>query len=350
MHFSQVSAEFADKFFELVDSVTNIAVTAHVSPDSDSIASVLSVYEILTTKYPEKNIRIIYSAEPQDHLRVFQNHDKIEFVPDIADHLDQTELLLMLDGGQYSRFSIYPEKLHRIPYTICIDHHPSPISDFSLSLVVPSSSSCAQLVYLALCGDLTISPRLAEVFLLGILGDTGNFNYLKPNQTEILTIAKKMIEIANVEIQEFQSRYQSIPKRAFELVKELMKNTVFSTSPKWPDYQYSFIDKEVIDTGEFSDSEISEACGIYLSHFLRTVKGFTWGFVITPRSSGECSISLRSLPRSVSVRDLMERTGLGGGHDRAAGGTFKKTDKDVEVSTSITWLIKWLGDHDPVLS
>ena len=349
MHFSQVSAEFADKFFELVDSVTNIAVTAHVSPDSDSIASVLSVYEILTTRNPQKNIRIIYSAEPQDHFCVFQNHEKIEFVQDNADHLDQTELLIMLDGGQYSRFSIYPEKLQRIPYTVCIDHHSSPISDFSLSLVVPSSSSCAQLVYSALCGDLTISPRLAEVFLLGILGDTGNFNYLKPTQTDTLMIAKKMIEIANVEIQEFQSRYQSIPKRAFELVKVLMKNTAFSSSPNWPDYQYSYIGKAVIDTGEFSDSEVSEACGIYLSHFLRTVTGFTWGFVITPRSSGECSISLRSLPRSVSVRDLMERMGLGGGHDRAAGGTFKKTAKVVLVSKCLKQIRAWLNLHDPVL-
>ncbi|NCP47287.1 hypothetical protein GW844_02765 [bacterium] len=349
MHFSQVSANFADKFFEYVKQAHHIVITAHVSPDSDSMASVLSVYEILVNKYPGKDVRVLYSAEAQDNYRVFKNYDKIEFVTDIAERLNQTDLLIMLDGSQFSRFSVSPEKLQSISHTICLDHHSSPISEFSLSLVVPSSSSCVQLVYLALCGEVIVTPSLAEIFLLGILGDTGNFNYLKPNQTETLTIAKKMIEIANVDIQEFQSRYQSIPKRAFELLKELMKNTVFSSSPNWPDYQYSFIGKEVIDAGEFSDSEIGEACGIFLSHFLRTVTGFTWGFVITPRSSGECNISLRSLPRSVSVRDLMERTGLGGGHDRAAGGSFKKTDKDVEV-TSITWLINWLGNHDPVLS
>ena len=75
MHFPQVSAEFAGNFFELVNQAKNVVITAHVSPDSDSIASVLSVYEIIATKYPDKNVRIIYSAEPQDHFHIFQHHE-----------------------------------------------------------------------------------------------------------------------------------------------------------------------------------------------------------------------------------------------------------------------------------
>ena len=350
MHFSQVSAEFADKFFELVSAANNVAITGHVSPDGDSIASVLSVYEVISSRYPEKKIRIIYSAEPQNHLSIFKNYHKIEFVSDIADNLDQTDLLIMLDGSQFSRFSVSPEKLQSILHTVCLDHHSSPISEFSLSLVVPSSSSCAQLVYLALCREVTITPQLAEIFLMGILGDTGNFAYLKPEQTDTLMIAKKMIDISRVEIQEFMSRYESISKKVFNTVKVLMKNTQFSSAPNWPDFQYSYLDKEYIEDKRLSDSEISEACGIYMAPYLRNVSGYSWGFVVTPRNNGECSISARSLPNSVSVRDLMERTGLGGGHDRAAGGTFRKTDMDVEVSTSITWLIDWLSDHAPVLS
>lgn len=344
MKFTAVSPQFTEKFFALTDKASHIAVTAHVSPDDDSIASVLSVFDILTERYPEKHIRAIYSAVPQDQYRTFKNYGKIEFCPDISAVLGETDLLIGLDGGQFSRFSGEPEKLKQIANTICIDHHSSPIDDFTLSLVVPTLSSCAQLVYIALCPQRQVSPELAEIFLLGILGDTGNFAYLKLNQTETLIIAKQLIDISQIEIQEFLSRYRGIPLRVFEITKELMKNTRFLTAPNWPDFQYSFLDKSFKDDGAYSDSEISNASGIYVTHFLRTIVGNSWGFVITPKAVNDCSISARSLPNTVSVRDIMERMKIGGGHDRAAGGTFKNSD----VDGSLDQIISWLNTNQPL--
>lgn len=350
MNFVQVSPEFVDQFFALTAKAKNIAITAHVSPDDDSMASVLSVYYILTSKYPQKNIRIIYSSDPQDKYRVFKNYDKVEFVSDMAHSLGETDLVIMLDGSQHTRFTQFPEILRAIPVRICIDHHSSPIDDFSHSLVSSVHPSCAQLVYLTLCQDMEISPDLAEIFLLGILGDTGNFTYLKPHQTETLSIAKKLIEINHTEIQEFLSRYQSIPMRVFEIVQEYMANTSFSSVHGWPDFQYSFLSKKFKKEGKYTDSETSEAGGIYLSHFLRTIAGHPWGFVITPKTSGECNISARSLPNTVSVRDFMERMSLGGGHDRAAGGCFKKVRVDLEVEKCIKKVIAWLKKNKPLVA
>lgn len=118
MNYSQLSSEFTSKFFGLVNQANKIIITAHESPDEDSIASVLSVYDILSHRYPKKNIRIIYSSEPEDKFRIFKNYDKIEFVTDLADEISGTDLLILLDGSQFSRFTKQPEKIKAILNTI----------------------------------------------------------------------------------------------------------------------------------------------------------------------------------------------------------------------------------------
>lgn len=345
----QQLTEFSTNFFELIEGAKNMVITAHESPDDDSIASVLSVYEIISTKYPKKNIRIVFSSEPEDRFNIFKNYEKIEFVPDLAEEIIDTNLLIMLDGSQFSRFSKQPEKLKTIPKTICIDHHSSPADEFTLSLVAPFYPSCSEIIYLTLCGDFEVSKELAEIFMLGILGDTGNFTYLKPHQTETLTTAKKLLDISKIEIQEFQSQYRTISKRVFDVIQELMKNTNYKSVEGWPNFQYSFVERSFMDKDKYTDSEVSEANHSYMSHYLRMIEQYPWGFVVTPKLNGDCVISGRSLPKSVSVRDMMERIKLGGGHDRAAGGTFKKTDRDVGAVESINKVLNWIKNKRPVI-
>lgn len=51
---SKLFKEFYSKFDDLIREATEIVITAHESPDEDSIGSVLSTYEILVTRYPKK--------------------------------------------------------------------------------------------------------------------------------------------------------------------------------------------------------------------------------------------------------------------------------------------------------
>jgi len=344
---SKISKDFNSKFDDLIQEATEIVVTGHESPDEDSIGSVLSTYEILVTRYPKKKIRIIYSSDPEPRFRIFKNYDKIEFVSDIAYELKNTDLLIFLDGSQYSRFSKYPEKLQKVPTTICIDHHSSPIDEFTLTLVLPAYPSCTEIIYLVLCQDYPVSKELAEIFLMGILGDTGNFTYIKPHQTETLATTKKLLEISEIEIQEFQSRYRTISQKTFLVIQELIKNTRYSCGGDWPDFQYSYIDRDFTEGGKYTDSEISEGNHIYMSNYLRMITGYSWGFVITPKGNGDCGISGRSLPNSVSVRDLMEKMKIGGGHDRASGGKFK--DKS-DSKKCIEEVLNWISSNKPVIT
>jgi len=338
---------FRKKFWEMVEEAENIVITGHVGPDDDSIASMLAVYRLLAEKYPDKEIEIICTGKSINAFESFENFKKIQFVSDIVEVVKKGCLLIVCDGSQFDRFSFDPKKLRGlVGKTICIDHHSSPVDRFDLTLVDPLASSCAEIIYLLFHKDVKMDKKLAEIFLLGILGDTGNFAYLKPYQTKTLSIAKKLIEIGEIEIQEFQSRYRSMSIRVFVLIQELIKNTEYHKVDGWPSYQTSYLTHGFKNLEKYTSNEVSEASHIYMTHYLRMVEDHPWGFVITPQDNGVCGISLRSLPKNVSVRDLAERMSLGGGHDRAAGGTFKEK---MRVEKCLKTMHKWIEKNCPVL-
>jgi bifunctional oligoribonuclease and PAP phosphatase NrnA len=352
LHFSEPSSEFVKSFFELTDSAKSIVITSHTSPDDDSTASVLSIRYLLLKKYPEKRVRVIYGGEGPDRYSSFEGYDNIEFVPEIVDKLEDADLIIMLDGGQFSRFSKKSELLKEFKgKTVCIDHHSSPIDNFTLSLVKPKASSTSELIYYCFYQADILDVKSAELLMLGLLGDTGDFTYLRPDESYVFDMAKRLLEVGNFEIQEFKSRYNTISPRNMEILKEYFRNTQKGEISGWPHYSYSTISRKFMEEGKYSDIELKGAGLIYIGAFLRTIKGHPWGFVITPRDIGTCEVSFRSLPRSVNVREVSERMQIGGGHDRAAGGTFKPTgDKKLDVQECLEKLEDWMKNNKPVLS
>ena len=347
MYFSEPNQGFADKFFELALQASRIGITSHVAPDDDSIAAVLASYWLLSQKYPDKIVRIIYTGEFTDRLSMFKNFDKVEFVQDISDHFKDIDLLLVLDCSQYNRFTQFPEKLSSFNgKTICIDHHSSPQDKFDLTLIAPRASSTAELLYLTFYKDKKVEKLLAEILMLGILGDTGNFSYLRKHNLSTLETAKNLLEQGEIEIDEFQSRYRTIPVKILEIIGELIKNTKYYSIEGWPDFSTAFISREFVKENKYDENEVSQAKHVYMRQYLKRIKGYPWGFVVEPDPNGDCGISFRSLPGSVNVRDVSERMELGGGHDRAAGGTFKRGEQgELSVGECMDSVINWLRSN-----
>lgn len=351
MHYTEITDQFGADFFKFTDTAKKICITAHISPDEDSMASLLATYRLLSDKYPSKEVKMIYGTERIPRYESFQNFNQIEFVNDIADCLDDFDLIICLDGSQHHRFTGQPEKLKNFQgKKICIDHHSSPVDEFDLSIIAPRISSTTEIIYLTFYKDRDIDKSLAEIFLVGILGDTSNFTYLRSDQTETLMTAKKLIEAGQIEIAELQSRYRTILPRLLILIQEFLENTQFHQVKNWPDFQASFITREFAEKHDFTDKEIAEAGAIYIAAYVRAITGYPWGFIITPRVSGQANVSFRSLPGSVNVREMAERMGIGGGHDRAAGGTFKEKGKILDSKECLNKVLDWINKNEPVIN
>lgn len=348
MHFSDYNeVAFRKEFFDLTEQSEHIVITAHYSPDDDSIASVLSVYTILATRYIDKDIRIVYTGTIPQRYSIFHNFEKIEWVEDIANHIAGTDMLIVLDVNRFARISKNPETLEAltIPQVVIIDHHGTPPGPSTLSMIVPEVSSNAELVYRSLGAEDVLTKELAGLFLLGILGDTGNFAYVPPSQAGVFSIAARLVEMVGMQIDAFRSRYGGIPKEILPLLQSLVSNTTYAHVDGWPDIQYTWIDRSVMIAGNFDDEDMSAASHIYMGQYLTRIKGQSWGIVATPRADGSARISGRSLPGSVNVRALFEGMTIGGGHDRASGGYLAETDGKEGALAVLTWM----QNNKPVL-
>ncbi len=343
--------EFKDTFFEIINTSEKIVITSHISPDDDSIGSVLSLYTILKSEFSNKDINIIYSGEIIDRYNVFHNFENIKWVDDISNHILDCDLLIMLDGSKYFRFSKNPEILEKIKNRVCIDHHQSPDINFTLYYIDPNYSSNCELIYKILDAEKYLNSNLAELFLLGILGDTGNLIHINSNQTEVFSIVKKLVEVGEIRIDSFLSKYRTIPKIIVPILQEFVKNTTYIDIPNWPSAQYSFITKQFLKDKNLSDEDISAASHIYMSQYLTRIEGQSWGFVFSPRFDNDIRMSSRSMIGSVNVRIFSEQLGIGGGHDRASGASFKSEKGEVlEVEDCIEKVLDFMKKNVPVLS
>ncbi len=341
---------FQKEFFALVEKAEHIVITAHLSPDDDSIGSVMAMHEILSTKYPTKDIRILYGGESSHRHSIFTNYKNIIFVPDIADHLRDTDLLVMLDVNNYARVSKQPEKIRSIANRVIIDHHATPPDESTLSVIATNYSSNSELIYRALLDDEgLLTPTLAESLLLGIVGDTGNFAFVNPGQTGVLSLGAILIEKIGMSIDKFRSRYGGIPKKIIPLLKTLAQYTEYATVEGWPSVQYTYLDIADVKHDEYSEEDISAAAHIYIGQYLTKIEGQPWGFIITPRADGSGKLHARSLPGSVNVRDLCQRMASGGGHDRASGGTIAANGKPFDGKEFVQIVLDWMKQNKPVI-
>lgn len=351
MIFKSYDQNFNKEFFKLVESSDKISISAHKPVDDDAVSSLLFLFTVLKTKFPEKDIQIIQTGEKNLRFKIFKNFEKINFVSDIETEINYFDLAIFLDGSQFHRFSDNPEGLKSFRgKTVCIDHHNSPIDSFDLTLSMPEIPSCVEILYQTFSENIELDVPTAEIIMLGILSDTGNFRFLKPHQLGTLEIAKEVLEVGSIEIQEFLSRFSSISLNAFEIVKELAKNSRFLEVEGWPRFHATFITREFVRTGNYKDVEIYEASHIYTGNYLTAIKDANWGIALTPRSGGEISASLRSLPKSVNVRVMMEEMGLGGGHDRAAGAKFYSSEKERDTEECLKEITEWMKKNKPVIT
>lgn len=321
--YTTVNQTFVKTFNQKVKSAHNIVVTAHISPDDDAISSVLSVYSYLT-KYKnisQDKVRMIITGKPANRWSYFENFEKIQFVDDLANELENVDLLIMLDGSGLYRFSKLDTIREFKGYTICIDHHPNPEDKHDLHLLATNYTACAEILYLLFFKNIPFDKQTAEILFLGIWGDTGGMRFVRPDEKDAFPIVGNLVNKYELNIQTLTAQYQKIDMNIFSIISALMKNTSMNSVKGWPKFQWSYLEPKYLKKG-YTDNQYKTGYHAYMDQYLRMVDDADWGFVIIPKENGVCSISFRSLPGSVNVRKIAEKLN-GGGHDRAAGGEIK---------------------------
>lgn len=178
-----------------VDTAQNIVITAHRSPDGDSIGSSMAVFHWLKGK--GKEVKICHPDASPKFLNWLPNVDEImnfeDSTEEIKAKMESADLIFALDYNHPSRLGRDMETLleGKKDQTIMIDHHLDPADFAKISVSEPTVCSTAQLVYELIQNDANtvLSVESGQAIYLGIMTDTGSFrfNSVTPRTHEILS-------------------------------------------------------------------------------------------------------------------------------------------------------------------
>lgn len=175
--------------YEEVKEAKTIGISGHIRPDGDCVGSVMGLYLYLKKMCRDAQIQVMIE-EPADIFNCIQGVSEIssDFKPitecfDVFIALDCEKTRL----GEAEKFFDGAKK------TINIDHHISNAKGCgNVNYVVPTASSASELVYHVMEDKSVIDTEIAKALYIGIIHDTGVFQYSN-TAPQTLEIAAKLI-------------------------------------------------------------------------------------------------------------------------------------------------------------
>ncbi len=160
---------------ELIEDSKTVAISGHVRPDGDCVGSTLAMYNYIIDNYKTRDVFLILDPIP-NIFKFLKNSDCIIDGSQI-DKDTQFDLFIALDCSDSYRMNEYAQNLFKnAKKTVCIDHHFSNGDFADVSYIIPDASSTCELVFNQL-GVENISKEIAECLYVGIIHDTGVFQY-----------------------------------------------------------------------------------------------------------------------------------------------------------------------------
>ena len=298
----------------ILENVKSVGITGHIRPDGDCTGSTLGLYNYITEYYPDLTVDL-YLGDFSESFLFLKNSDKIIHEYEGCDK--QYDVFITLDCGDLQRIGNAEKMFKLAKKTVCIDHHVSNQAFADENYIVPDASSTCELVYQLLESD-KITKEIAECLYLGIVHDTGVFQY---SCTSPLTM-----KIAGELMGKGINFSQIVDKTYYE--KTFHQNQILGRALL---ESFTFFEGQVIvsvvksETMDFYEVTPKDLDGIVSQ--LRSTKGVEVAIFIYETGAQEYKVSLRSTEK-VNVSDIAMHFG-GGGHVRAAGCTMNGNMYDV---------------------
>ena len=300
------------KLDEILQGVKRAGIAGHVRPDGDCTGSCLALYQYLRMYYPEVSTDV-YLEEIPNSFHMLTGADEIRHgLPEDTGY----DVFFALDCGDTKRLGFAGTLFEQAKKTVCIDHHVSNLAFADVNQIVPDASSTSELIYDLLEKE-RITKEIAEALYLGIVHDTGVFQYscTKPSTMEAAAeLLRKGIDgpkiIEKTFYEKTYAQNQVLGKALLESIRLMDGKVIFS-----------YITKKSMN---FFGVKAKDLEGIVSQ--LRVTTGVEVAIFLYELESGEFKVSLRSKEK-VDVSKVAQYFG-GGGHVRAAGLAFRGTVHD----------------------
>ena len=314
-----------DNLHELLTNAKTVGISGHIRPDGDCVGSCLAMYNYIVTYYPNVEAHVYLDPIPNT-FKFLKNADKIQDIHTVSEDT-VFDLYIALDCSEGSRLGDAFNFFEKAKHTVCIDHHFSNNGFSEFSYIIPDDSSTCELVYNQI-GKEKITKDIAECLYLGIIHDTGVFQY--SCTTEATMAAAGFLMTKGID-------YPKICTDTY-FAKTMVQNRMLGKALLGC---RTYLDGKVIaavitaeDMAEFG-AESKHLEGIVQQ--LRDTTGVEVAVFLYELADGD----FKGSTRATGDVDLTVITGIygGGGHKKAAGFSVD-TDKPWDVIDNIVSMIE----------
>ena len=298
-------------------TASSVVVATHENPDGDAIGSARAAELVLNAAGLDVLVHVPGNVVPREYASISPS-SMISGIPDDIG----SRVVVCIDCGNASRIA-NAELLERAAQVINIDHH-ADNSHFGDLNVVIGSAACSTLLVRELARELDISVTadMAKAIYIGLVTDTGRFQYSNTNP-EAFALAAEMVHCGADIHQVFREVYESLDYQRVKLLGLGLGNArqhdggrVVSTHLTRADFDAAGADD---DDAEGIVDFLRATVGTHVAVFVRDLKQ---GSAFARKGS------LRTTRDDVDV-SVIARTWSGGGHRQAAG--FSTDDSMEEI-------------------
>lgn len=296
-----------NKALKLIRESKSIYIVGHINPDGDSVGSLFAMYFAL--KNMGKDVNALMPA----YGRRF---DFLEYMTLAKKEVEVSEydLLICVDASDVQRLDISNEDFAKAKKILVIDHHVKQPMEADALVIEIEAPATTQIIYDLLTDqNIEIDKQIAECIYLGLLTDTGSFNYQRTTG-KTMRIAGEMLDKG--------IDFAMICKKMNDTVKESKLQLItlgINNMEKYMDgkIRYTQVEKEDLDR---LGVDLEDADGV--TNYLRMIEGTKVSIYVRGISDDEYKVSMRS-DGIVDISGICISFG-GGGHVRAAGFSIKK--------------------------
>ncbi len=285
-----------------IDEAQTIALAAHVHADGDAVGSVGAMYHFLKEIGKE-----VYMVLPnlEDNFYFLPNIDKrVDNVP-----LREYDLLICLDTSNEERLNITPEDIAKAKNKIVIDHHRNNVVEADVKLVNEEAPANCEIIYdvIKYMGH-SISKNIAEYIYMGLMTDTGSFNYERTS-SKTHNIAGEMIDAGAEYVRTCKLLNHTYSETRMKLVSQVIDSMETYSDGK---LRISITDMETRERLQAKEQDLQS-----IINYLRGIEGTIVAVYFRALKEGGYKVSIRA-EEPIDASELSMMFG-GGGHKRAAG-------------------------------
>ena len=299
---------------QLLLNKKSVAVSGHVRPDGDCVGSCMSVYNYVSTYYPDIDVHVYLDPIPNIY-KFMKNTDRIEQVD--RENIPEYDLFVCVDCHEAGRLGDAGRVLKKAREVFCIDHHLGECGFPGDSYIFPEASSACELVA-ELMPIEKVTEEIAECLYTGIVTDTGVFQYPSTAPKTLRKAAELMekgIPFSRIiEKTFFEKTYDQTMVFAHALLKSQlhMDGRIITSYISRAEMEQFNVEPKHME-GIVSQLRNTKDVDVAIFMYETTNEGYK----VSTRAGADCDINLAEICSSYG----------GGGHAKAAGFLIHKKPK-----------------------